>query len=77
MIKVLFFGRVADSLDLRVLNLDVNYLSQLCHKLQGQFIAAGLEMNSLSISVNQVLVRGDMALNNGDEVAFFTNFSGG
>jgi len=82
MIQVLFFGRMADIVRRRAVSLPCgtgqDTLFALRDSLFGE--AAGLgrvHLDAIRMSVNQVAVRQDQAIEDGDEVAFFSVFSGG
>ncbi|EGF93397.1 thiS family protein [Asticcacaulis biprosthecium C19] len=70
-VEVLFFGRMADVAGARRKTCDAVRLLTLRESFFGADVAA------VRMSVNQVQVFADQALNDGDEVAFFSVFSGG
>lgn len=70
-VEVLFFGRMADVAGTRRTLNDAGSLFALRDSLFGADTAA------VRMSVNQVQVFADQALTDGDEVAFFSVFSGG
>jgi molybdopterin synthase sulfur carrier subunit len=76
MIDILFFGRVADRQGRRrmVLALPEGGLSLFALRLR---LFDGEDDGRLRMSVNQVVVSDDRPLRDGDEVAFFSVFSGG
>ena len=79
MIDVLFFGKMADIVGIR--NYRIDHGEGLFALREGLF-AAALDAGRVSVadirmSVNRKVVTGDVALNDGDEVAFFSVFSGG
>jgi molybdopterin synthase sulfur carrier subunit len=76
MIDILFFGRVADRLGQRrmALALPEGGLSLFALRLR---LFDGENVNRIRMSVNQVVVSDDRPLRDGDEVAFFSIFSGG
>lgn len=77
-IQILFFGPLAHGLGKRAMSLEAASLFQIRDDILFEtFKNCGFEPQKLQMSVNQVLVREDIALNNGDEIAFFTAFSGG
>jgi molybdopterin synthase sulfur carrier subunit len=76
MIDVLFFGRVADMLGQRRTQIDVAAEGITLFSLRASLFAGGDDSKVL-MSVNQVIQSGDQALRDGDEVAFFSVFSGG
>ncbi|MBW8881731.1 MAG: MoaD/ThiS family protein [Asticcacaulis sp.] len=70
-VEVLFFGRIADIAGARRMACEAETLLGLRDRVFPE-TPPGLRM-----SVNKVQVTGDVALNAGDEVAFFSVFSGG
>ncbi|MDC7682523.1 MoaD/ThiS family protein [Asticcacaulis sp. BYS171W] len=81
-VDILFFGKVADKAGIRQLKMELSdtggSLLALRDKALGTvFAAGGLDATQVQMSVNQVRVTGDMPLSDGDEVAFFSAFSGG
>ncbi|MAT92851.1 MAG: molybdopterin synthase sulfur carrier subunit [Halioglobus sp.] len=84
MLKVLFFARVRETLDCAQLELpwseQVARLDALQDSLCAQHGARWrevLEEDNMIRAVNQVVVQGDCALADGDEVAFFPPVTGG
>ena len=82
MIVALFFGRMADLAGQRRVELtqaaDGQSLFSLRDRLLGSAIAAGqVEVQAIKMSLNQVVCPEDRAVADGDEVAFFSVFSGG
>ena len=82
MIVVLFFGRIADLAGQRRFDLAPapggDSLYALRDRLLAQPIADGrLEPEAVRMSLNQALSQDDQAVSDGDEVAFFSVFSGG
>ena len=82
MIKVLFFGRIADLMTQRELTLDIPASGLMLMAMRDQIFASliadgQVNIQALRMSVNQVVVSDDQPLNSGDEVAFFSLFSGG
>ncbi|HTN41948.1 MAG TPA: MoaD/ThiS family protein [Asticcacaulis sp.] len=75
MIDILFFGRVADNLGKRRMEMTLPAEGLSLHALSEQLFPQGDER--LRMSVNQVVVIDDRPLNDGDEIAFFSVFSGG
>ena len=76
MVEVLFFGRMADIAGRRRLTLErpaagLNLMA-VRDSLFDEATRAAVRM-----SVNRVQVVGDQALDDGDEIAFFSVFSGG
>ena len=81
-INVLLFGKVADKAGLRQVTLDRPAtglsLTTVRSEVLGQLFETGvLDQSAVQMSVNQVRVTGDADLSDGDEVAFFSAFSGG
>lgn len=76
MIDVLFFGRVADSMGQRCTQFDLpaEGLSLLTLRMR---LFEGHDDSKVLMSVNQVIQSDDQPLQDGDEVAFFSVFSGG
>ncbi|ESQ87549.1 hypothetical protein ABAC460_19675 [Asticcacaulis sp. AC460] len=70
-VQVLFFGRMADITGMRKTVRDADSLVGLRDSLFAGDAAA------VRMSVNQVQVFSDQTLADGDEVAFFSVFSGG
>lgn len=82
MIDILFFGRMADIMRTRSLQRDASEpktsLLSLRDELFKDAVDAGrVTLNLVQMSVNQAVTRGDRVLEDGDEVAFFSVFSGG
>jgi molybdopterin synthase sulfur carrier subunit len=82
MINVLFFGRMADVSETRALAValpaDGLGLTALRDQVFADAMAAGrVRAGDIRMSVNQSVVSDDRALHEGDEVAFFSLFSGG
>lgn len=82
MIVVLFFGRMADLAKKK--RLDVapapggDSLFALRDRMLGDAVAAGqVKAADIRISLNRVVQIEDGAVSDGDEVAFFSVFSGG
>ena len=84
MLRLLFFASVRERLDCR--SLDVEWVSDQMdlEQLQQQLIASRgslwrevLGQENLIRAVNQVVVPGNCALADGDEVAFFPPVTGG
>jgi molybdopterin synthase sulfur carrier subunit len=76
MIDVLFFGRVADRMGQRRTQIDLPAEGLSLLALRARLFADDDDSKVL-MSVNQVIQSGDQALRDGDEVAFFSVFSGG
>ena len=82
MITVLFFGRIADVMQARSITVPVAphcaSLSALRDSLFADALALGrVQPDAIRMSLNQAMARGDAAVGDGDEVAFFSVFSGG
>ncbi len=84
MITVLFFGRIREELDCPQLALeyledcsDLDALQQRLGILHGDRWAAILGQDNVIRAVNQVIVTANVALDDGDEVAFFPPVTGG
>ena len=82
MIAVLFFGRMADLAGVRRVELppgpQADSLFVLRDRLLGAALAAAhVEVSAVRISLNRIMSRDDRAVADGDEVAFFSTFSGG
>jgi molybdopterin synthase sulfur carrier subunit len=84
MLKVLFFARVRESLDCPALELpwqdDLASLDALQTHLcatRGEQWSQVLGEENMIRAVNQVVVEGNCALRDGDEVAFFPPVTGG
>ncbi|MCB1687971.1 MAG: MoaD/ThiS family protein [Halioglobus sp.] len=84
MLKVLFFARVREQLGCASLDLpcpesglDLDMLQeQLCRE-HGDGWRDVLEEDNMVRAVNQVVVAGNCALTDGDEIAFFPPVTGG
>ncbi len=82
MIEVLFFGRMADVIRERSLKLDLTGTRKTLFALRDDLFreaseAGRVSLNAIQMSVNQAATRIDQPLSDGDEVAFFSVFSGG
>ena len=79
MARVLLFGRLGDLAGWRERDVDSPFLSVLRERLAGEDPALGeaLAGPGVQVALDQVLVRGDAALNAGAEVAFLPPMSGG
>ena len=73
-VEVLLFGRMADVVGHRRLSRAAATLFGLRDAV---FAGAAVDPASIRMSVNQVQVFADQPLAEGDEVAFFSVFSGG
>ena len=76
MIDLLFFGRVADALGQRRVQIELPAEGLSLHALRTRLFESHDDSKVL-MSVNQVIQSGDEPLRDGDEVAFFSVFSGG
>ena len=82
MIAVLFFGRMADVAGHRRIDImpapALDSLFGLRDRLLGEAIASGqVTEGAIHMSLNRVARRDDAPVADGDEVAFFSIFSGG
>jgi len=82
MIDVLFFGRMVDIMRQRRLRQDLARDCQTLYRLRDSLFEAPLALgqvqsDAIHMSVNQVTTREDLVLSEGDEIAFFSVFSGG
>lgn len=84
MLKVLFFARVREQLDCASLDLpwpdqglDIDSLQQHLCAERGDSWRDTLQQENMVRAVNQVIVTGNCALSDGDEVAFFPPVTGG
>ncbi len=79
MARVLLFGRLSDVAGWRERQVDSPFLSALRAELSGEDAALGeaLAGKGVQVALDQVIVRGDAALNAGTEVAFLPPMSGG
>jgi len=77
-LEILFFGRVADLVGRRALTLPLKLAPQTLFGLrESLFSEMDYDIKTLRMSVNQVVVLDDQPLKPGDEIAFFSVFSGG
>jgi len=78
-IDVLFFGRMADIAGIRRTTRDAGSLFALRDAVFDEAVLsdAGVDTAAIRMSVNQIQVSADQPLHDGDEVAFFSVFSGG
>ena len=77
-VQVLFFGATADAVGKRQIEIDLADETQAenaFRKIVGEF--PQLESHSLLFAVNQEYASGKEIIRNGDELAVFTNVSGG
>jgi molybdopterin synthase sulfur carrier subunit len=82
MIEVLFFGSVADIVRERKLTIDRAQAGDTLLAVRDHFFDEAIQAGRVSgpairMSVNQAITRADQRLRDGDEVAFFSVFSGG
>ena len=84
MIKIFFFGRLRETLNSS--SIEISDLSQLAtvdkvrihlSKSYGPIWEEALNQTNIVISVNQVVVSADTAIQDGDELAFFPPMTGG
>ncbi|GGZ26593.1 MoaD/ThiS family protein [Asticcacaulis endophyticus] len=81
MIRVLFFGKISDLIGQREITVP-HEAGLTLHRLRDTVFsdlmaAQALKPSDIHMSVNQTKAREDIALNDIDEVAFFSVFSGG
>jgi len=76
---VLLFGRLSDVAGWRERAIEAPFLSALRARLAGEDAQLGeaLAGKGVQVALDQVIVRGDAALNAGTEVAFLPPMSGG
>lgn len=84
MIRVLFFGRVREELDCGSLELahedttaDLDSLQQRLCRERGEKWSGVLGQENIIRAVNQTVAEGNLALADGDEIAFFPPVTGG
>ncbi|WP_309606664.1 MoaD/ThiS family protein [Phenylobacterium sp.] len=79
MARVLLFGRLSDVAGWRDRQIDSPFLSALKSRLADEDagLGAALAGAGVQVALDQVIVRGDAALNAGTEVAFLPPMSGG
>jgi molybdopterin synthase sulfur carrier subunit len=84
MLKVLFFARVREQLGCASLDipwpdagLDLDSLQQQLCDERGESWREVLQQDNMVRALNQVVVNGNTALSDGDEVAFFPPVTGG
>ena len=79
MARVLLFGRLSDLAGWRDRQIDSPFLSALRSKLADEDARLGeaLAGPGVQVALDQMIVRGDAALNAGTEVAFLPPMSGG
>ncbi|MGN6209461.1 MoaD/ThiS family protein [Asticcacaulis sp.] len=82
MIDILFFGRMADLMRKRRARLDLTDARGTLFRLREEIFQDLVDNGRITpglirMSVNQVVTHSDQPLSDGDEVAFFSVFSGG
>jgi len=79
MARVLLFGRLSDVAGWRDRQIDAPFLSALRARLADEDAALGAALGGpgVQVALDQVIVRGDAALNAATEVAFLPPMSGG
>lgn len=79
MARVLLFGRLSDVAGWRERQIDSPFLSALRVKLaeEDESLGEALAGAGVQVALDQVIVRGDAALNAATEVAFLPPMSGG
>jgi sulfur-carrier protein len=82
MIRVCYFGKVAERMNARVCDIVPQKTPLTLWALRADLFAgiddwADIKTPGVLMSVNQQLERADIVLQSGDEVAFFSPFSGG
>ncbi|WP_296597730.1 MoaD/ThiS family protein [Phenylobacterium sp.] len=79
MARVLLFGSLRDLAGWRERDVEAASVSVLRAQLAGEdeALGAALEGPGVQVAVDQALVRGDLALSAGSEVAFLPPMSGG
>ena len=84
MLRILFFGRFREELDCAEMSMELSSssssLESLQHKLmadRGDKWAEVLSQKNLICAVNQEVATENLALNDGDEIAFFPPVTGG
>lgn len=77
MARVLMFGRLADAAGWRERTIDARSIATLRAALAAEAPRLGLDAATVTVVVNDVMVRGDAAIGDADEVAFLPPVSGG
>ncbi|KAA1193026.1 molybdopterin synthase sulfur carrier subunit [Pseudohalioglobus sediminis] len=84
MLRVLFFGRIREELGCAHLSLEHDESTADLERLQQELVAANsekwaqvLSADNIIRAVNQQVAQGNVALCDGDEVAFFPPVTGG
>ena len=84
MIKIFFFGRLRETLNTS--SIEISDLAELAtvdklrihlSKSYGSIWEESLNQSNIVISVNQVVVSAETAIQDGDELAFFPPMTGG
>lgn len=78
-IKILYFGRLAETVGVRQAELDLTGGDALLETVRQQLISRhpALDDPTIRIAVNQTLANENLTINDGDELAFFPPVSGG
>ena len=79
-IKVLFFASLREQMGTAEINLDAQNLSELFTQIEthlGAEARQALQADNIRIAVNQDLIEHEVALKQGDEVAFLPPVTGG
>ena len=78
-VKILFFGRLAESVGIRQTEISIEGSDTSITAIQQQLINEhpSLDDPSIRVALNQRLVNGDLKVSDGDELAFFPPVSGG
>jgi len=79
-IEVLFFGRMADVIgarQMRIEGVDASLLALRDQVFASALADRRLQPGDIRMSVNRAVATADVPLKAGDEVAFFSVFSGG
>ncbi|HAY46885.1 MAG TPA: molybdopterin converting factor subunit 1 [Gammaproteobacteria bacterium] len=78
-IKILYFGRLAETVGVRQAELDLTGGDALLETVRQQLISShpALDDPTIRIAVNQTLANENLTINDGDELAFFPPVSGG
>jgi molybdopterin synthase sulfur carrier subunit len=79
MARVLMFGRLADLAGWRVRVVTAGSIAALTEALcaEDALLAEGLRTPGVQVAVDQQLIRGDCAIDEGSEVAYLPPMSGG
>lgn len=78
-IKILYFGRLAETVGVRQAELKLAADDALLDTVRQQLVTEhpALGDPTIRIAVNQTLANENLTINNGDELAFFPPVSGG